>query len=226
MPERGVRTEMWSDYWFQGLNIQQRYLFVYLWSNDHCNQAGLYQITLATLSFETLITKEDLPEILKSLSPKVEWYPDENLIWVKNFLRRQAKSPSFLVGAGKVLLGMKNQQHVVQYLTFNKDLNIPYEMPNVSVQDFNHEELAAITQCYEENIGMLTPIVAEQLKTFVDDYPPGWFEKATKEAVLRGKRNIAYILAILKRWSVEGIDDKPRGNKKEARPIPGVEVEK
>ncbi|MBU3924566.1 HNH endonuclease, partial [Patescibacteria group bacterium] len=31
------------------------------------------------------------------------WHPDENLIWVKNFLKHQAKSPKFLVAAIKSL---------------------------------------------------------------------------------------------------------------------------
>ena len=97
MPERGFATETWdSDEWFQELSRDQRYLFIYLWTNNHCNQAGLYHITLSTISFATKIPKEELPELLNSLVPKAIWYPEDNLIWVKNFIKRQSKSSKFL----------------------------------------------------------------------------------------------------------------------------------
>ncbi|MBA7465346.1 hypothetical protein ES707_00508 [subsurface metagenome] len=103
MPERGFQTETWHDDWFQELSWEQKYLFIYLWTNSHCNQAGLYQITLLTMAFETKITNEALPQLLKSLSPKVEWFPEHNLIWVRNFLRHQTKSSKFVVAAIKSL---------------------------------------------------------------------------------------------------------------------------
>ena len=43
--------------------------------------------------------------------------------------------------------------------------------------------LAAIATCYEQNIGCITPLVADVLKEIAEDYPPGWFEKAVQEAV-------------------------------------------
>jgi len=103
MPERGFLTETWDDDWFQVLSRDQRYLFIYLWTNNHCNQAGLYQLTLVTIAFETKLDKAELPSLLKSLSPKVEWYPKLNLIWVKNFLRHQTKSPKFIIAAIRAL---------------------------------------------------------------------------------------------------------------------------
>jgi len=103
MPERAFLTETWDDDWFQDLNRDQRYLFIYLWTNNHCTQSGIYQITLATIAFETKLEKALLPDLLKPLSPKVVWYPDLNYIWIKSFLRHQTKSPKFIVAALKSL---------------------------------------------------------------------------------------------------------------------------
>lgn len=130
MPERGFHTETWTDRWFQQLEVDQRYLFIYLWTNEHCNQAGLYQITLPTIAFETKLTIEKLPELLHSLRPKVEWYPDHDLIWVKNFLRRQTKSPKFLVAAANCLKNITNKEVVDVFLQYNHSLSIPYEYTN------------------------------------------------------------------------------------------------
>ncbi len=131
MPERGFASETWdSDGWFQELNIEQRYLFIYTWTNNHCNQAGLYHITLTTVSNETKISKTDLPGLLQSLTPKVVWYPDSNLIWVKNFLKRQAKSSKFLAAAAKSLTQVKDGEAVRELLQYNLSrysISIPYQ---------------------------------------------------------------------------------------------------
>jgi DNA replication protein len=57
---------------------------------------------------------------------------------------------------------------------------------------------------YEENIGMLTPMIAEELKEAEGIYPASWIEDAFREAVSRNKRSWRYISRILERWAVEG----------------------
>jgi len=64
--------------------------------------------------------------------------------------------------------------------------------------------LAKISKLYEENIGMLTPAIAESLKDIDEKYPPDWFEEALKESVKSERRNLKYISAILERWRTEG----------------------
>ncbi|GAI65257.1 unnamed protein product [marine sediment metagenome] len=123
MPERGFATETWGDDWFQELLRNQRYLFIYLWTNNHCNQAGLYYITPTTMAFETKFSKEELPELLQSLAPKVIWYPEQNLIWVKNFLRHQAKSTKFIVAAIKFLNSSRIPEDIRnEFEAYNEEL--------------------------------------------------------------------------------------------------------
>ncbi|HEU5377361.1 MAG TPA: DnaD domain protein [Ktedonobacteraceae bacterium] len=57
---------------------------------------------------------------------------------------------------------------------------------------------------YEQNIGLLTPMIASQLEDAADHYPADWIEAAFSEAVQRNKRNWKYISAILRRWETEG----------------------
>ncbi|HEY3993514.1 MAG TPA: DnaD domain protein [Ktedonobacteraceae bacterium] len=57
---------------------------------------------------------------------------------------------------------------------------------------------------YEQNIGLLTPMIASQLEDAADHYPADWIEAAFSEAVQRNKRNWKYINAILRRWETEG----------------------
>jgi DNA replication protein len=72
---------------------------------------------------------------------------------------------------------------------------------------------------YEQNIGMITPIIAEELKEAEKLYPPQWIEEAFKEAVTLNKRSWKYIARILERWASEGKDSgEYRGNIKKGVP--------
>jgi DNA replication protein len=66
------------------------------------------------------------------------------------------------------------------------------------------EEQPDIFTLYEENIGMLTPMIAEELKEAEKLYPAAWIRDAVREAVSQNKRKWSYISAILERWSREG----------------------
>ncbi len=68
----------------------------------------------------------------------------------------------------------------------------------------NAEQLPDIFTLYEANIGMLTPMIAEELREAEKLYPEAWIRDAVREAVNQNKRKWSYISAILERWSTEG----------------------
>lgn len=65
----------------------------------------------------------------------------------------------------------------------------------------------AIFTLYEQNIGLISPLIAEELLEAEATYPQGWIEEAFKIAVERNIRNWRYIKRILERWAAEGKDD-------------------
>jgi DnaD/phage-associated family protein len=81
-------------------------------------------------------------------------------------------------------------QHIALTNT-RKKVQVQVERPNIFV-------------LYEQNIGLLSPMIAEELKEAADHYPTEWIEAAFREAVLYNKRNWKYIRAILRRWETEG----------------------
>jgi len=130
MPERGFDSGFWGDKWVRSNLPYGRYLFIYLWTNDHCNQAGVYEITLETMSFETGLPEAELLGLLNSMTAKVKWLPDHDIIWVKNFIKRQSKSPKFLIGAAKCLKKIKDNDlvaEVLEYNLINYSISIPYQ---------------------------------------------------------------------------------------------------
>ena len=61
-----------------------------------------------------------------------------------------------------------------------------------------------IFQLYEENIGPLTPLVADMLQDAQDAYPVDWIREAVEIAVQNNVRRWKYIETILSRWQEEG----------------------
>lgn len=86
---RYINTKFWSDLWVkEKLNPLDRYLFLYFLTNEHTNIAGMYEIPLSIIAFETGIDREELQrEMLKRLEPKV-FYVD-GWVCIVNFERHQ-----------------------------------------------------------------------------------------------------------------------------------------
>jgi DNA replication protein len=69
------------------------------------------------------------------------------------------------------------------------------------------EDKPDIFTLYEQNIGMLTPMIADELREAEKLYPQNWIVEAVKEAVNQNKRKWSYIAAILEHWATEGRSD-------------------
>jgi DNA replication protein len=67
-------------------------------------------------------------------------------------------------------------------------------------------QLPNIFSLYEQNIGVITPMIAEELEEAARLYPAQWIDEAFREAVLMNKRIWKYIARILERWASEGKD--------------------
>lgn len=69
-------------------------------------------------------------------------------------------------------------------------------------------EPPGIVALYEQNIGLVPPLLAEELEKAAQKFPADWIEEAFREAVERNRRNWRYVRAILERWRQEGKEDK------------------
>jgi len=67
-----------------------------------------------------------------------------------------------------------------------------------------HVERPNVFLLYEQNIGLMTELIAEQLRDMERTYPPEWIHEAFEIAVIANKRALRYIQAVLARWETEG----------------------
>ena len=73
------------------------------------------------------------------------------------------------------------------------------------------DEKSSIFTLYEDNVGVLSPLLAQELTEAEDRYPQAWISQAFKIAISENKRSWRYIAGILRRWAAEGKDDGKPG---------------
>lgn len=82
--------------------------------------------------------------------------------------------------------------------------------------------LPTVFALYEQNIGPLQPIIAEELDEAQRSYPAEWIEDAFRVAAENNARNWRYVRAVLDRWRREGRDsDEDSGRAGHRRYIRG-----
>lgn len=72
-------------------------------------------------------------------------------------------------------------------------------------------ERPTIYQLYEDNIGALTPLIADELRDAEDNYAYEWIVDAIQLAIENNARSWRYIRAILDRWTQEGRANETTG---------------
>ncbi len=66
---------------------------------------------------------------------------------------------------------------------------------------------------YEQNIGLLTPMISDELKEAEQQYPAAWIPDAFQLAIENNKRSWSYVRKILERWKTEGRTDRRKKSK-------------
>jgi DnaD/phage-associated family protein len=66
-------------------------------------------------------------------------------------------------------------------------------------------------EVYEQEIGVITPSVADSLSAAAERWPEQWVVEAIRIAAMRNARSWRYAEAVLERWEAEGRDDATTG---------------
>jgi len=103
------------------------------------------------------------------------------------------------------LLNTKQNRDIMEKIR-SGELRIPLLEPK-QVMEISTEPQPNIFTLYEENIGLLTPMIAEDLKEAEKLYPEPWIKDAFKEAVKANKRSWRFVAFLLERWATEGKKD-------------------
>lgn len=85
-----INTKFWSDPWvMKNLNPLDRYLFLYLLTNERTNISGIYELSSFTIAFDTGIERDTiLKTMIDRLAPKI--YLVDEWVIIVNFPSHQA----------------------------------------------------------------------------------------------------------------------------------------
>lgn len=87
---RQIQTRTWKDEWFLGLPPDFKLLFIYLFSNESASVAGIYEIAIPVMVFETGLSRERVEEGLAAFAAAGKAYYEDGVIWVKHLREYQA----------------------------------------------------------------------------------------------------------------------------------------
>jgi DNA replication protein len=86
----------------------------------------------------------------------------------------------------------------IEAVVLPSEVRLEVERPNIFV-------------LYEQNIGMLTPLIADELRDAEKTYPADWIEEAFRIAVEQNARRWRYVRGVLERMAAEGKDREKAG---------------
>ncbi len=61
---------------------------------------------------------------------------------------------------------------------------------------------------YQQNFGLLTPLVADHIRDLETEFPVDWICEAMEIAVRNNAKSLRYVEVVLDRWAKEGRDDE------------------
>lgn len=97
---RYINTTIWDDSWFIELSEIEKLLFLYLLTNPKCNIAGVYEVSVKRISFDTGISIEKVLKAFQRFEKdgKIMFDYDENIIFLRNFVKHQKLNPNIQIG--------------------------------------------------------------------------------------------------------------------------------
>jgi DnaD/phage-associated family protein len=241
---RNIFTRTWNDKWFVTLEIDEKLLFIYLFSNERASVCGMYELPLRTIVFETGINKDRVLQILDRLQKDKKVYYSEEVIYIVNFQKynNSGNSSKVKIRARKDVEMTPDGEIKKMYCKVNK---IPYPKSNIPYPEKFHDRdtdrdtekdrdtdrdtepsAADIYKAYQNNIGELSGIISEKIDADIKEYTAQWVMEAIEKATVQEKRSLGYVEGILKGWKRDGKGTpKPEKSNKRTIKIDGQEIE-
>lgn len=144
-------------------------------------------------------------------------YDDETGAQKSNMMQIKFDYAPDLTGGVKsrTLQGVSSQElytpHQAQDLTHNAPVNAPHNAPNNNNSSSSSldADYVRIVTVYEQEIGMITQLMAGKIVEALQDFTAATVEDAIKQASMSNVRKWSYVEAILKNWKEAGRGKRP-----------------
>ena len=102
--QRYIDTSFWDDSWVQELDPSEKLLYIYLLTNPLTNIAGVMELTVKRICFDTGFNSDTVTHILRKFEEAKKVYRKNNYIIIRNFPKhQQLKSDNVIKGIAAIL---------------------------------------------------------------------------------------------------------------------------
>jgi DnaD/phage-associated family protein len=183
---------------------------------------------VAALAWRLRSSEDDVLKSLRTME-QIGIVADTPDGWLMiNFAKRQAS----IDGAERVRQSrerkrVSNEEVTKRYEKCNDAAVTSSSSTSISSSDSSSEGErmqgeGGVFRAYEQNIGLITPALADGLRDAIDTYSVDWVMTGIQYAATHEKRSLAYITGCLKGWRRDGLAQPPKGNgNKPAPPLKG-----
>lgn len=136
---RYINTNFWKDNYIADLDPIEKLLFNYFLTNPKTNIAGVYEVNLREVAFDTGIDKDMVVKIVARFQKEGKMYYQNGWLVIRNWLKHQAMNPKVNAGVDRILQQLPDwlQQYVFTDVDGHRvgidydSLSIGYIEPNV-----------------------------------------------------------------------------------------------
>jgi hypothetical protein len=121
---RMINTHFWDDNYIVDLDPIEKLLFLYCLTNPLTNIAGIYEIPLRRIAFDTGIDKEMVLKLLNRFEEDNKMIYADGWLVIVNFVKHQSQNPSVVKGVERVMEDLPDEILAI-YLTACDSLSEP-----------------------------------------------------------------------------------------------------
>lgn len=173
---RYVQTKFWNDVFILGLTPEEKYFYLYIMTNPHSKQCGVYELPMPVMVFETGYNQDTLTKLINRFRDykKLDWSEETNEIIILNWPKfNLPKSEPVYKCVQREMLSIKNNDfHDKMLAQIIKNgypihtLPIPHRYPPLTeLKELNLKELKEKDQTQQPRATNQTSTPIEKILT-------------------------------------------------------------
>lgn len=170
---RQIHTKIWNDEWFLDQEPDAKLLFIYLFSNPRACLAGIYDIPLRVIAFDTGLSLDRVKQLLADFEQRGKAQYENGWLFVPNLMRYNASN----LQSDKVITNIKNTLDLIPDIRlkrvwvamYGKQIGYTY---HIDTDSHEHEQEQESEQENEQNkeSGANAPAAAPPVPSSFSDW--------------------------------------------------------
>ena len=204
---RQIHTQIWRDNWFLDLGPDEKLLFIYLFSNDNSNLAGLYELHDRIITLETGLKKKRIDEIISKFEADEKVLYRDGIVWIVNMQKYHSNAGAKVKkNIETIVRGIPDSEVKQKYCIANEivadnTLSIPHTYPmdtlshsksNSNSNSKSNSNLNSKSNTEEETPDGGTSTYSDSLTSICEFYKSKTGKLDTKDAAMLKDLSIAY----------------------------------